>query len=63
MATVSYTHLDVYKRQSLRTMGPIVAISLLLDGSHIASLNSCRPVSRSWKATTIRIVLVAAKKR
>ena len=51
------------KKTSLRTIGPIVAISVLLDGNHIASLNSCRPVSANWNATTIKITLVAAKKR
>ena len=46
----------------MRTIGPIVAISVLLDQIHIASLSSCTPVSANWNATTIRITLVAAEK-
>ena len=51
------------KKTSLRTIGPTVAISALLDHIHCASLNSCTPVSASWNAITIRMTLVARKKR
>src|SRR5215468_2494180 len=37
------------------------AISLLLEGSQRASLNSCRPVSASCAATSHKITVVAAK--
>ena len=44
-------------------MGPTQAISRLLDGSHMASLNSCTPVSANCTATTTKIPLVTTKNR
>jgi len=45
--SVAAPKMKTKKKSSLRTIGPISAISCLLDGSQRASLSSCNPVSAS----------------
>ena len=49
------------KKTWLRTIGPISAISRLLEGSTPFSESSCSPVMTSCMATKIRITLVTRK--
>ena len=55
--------INTKKKISKFTIGPISAISCLLEGSHWASLSSCNPVRASCAATSHKIIVVAAKKR
>src|SRR5258708_28868343 len=55
--------INTKKKISLRTTGPINAISVLLEGSQRASLNSCSPVIASCAVTSHKIKVVAAKNR
>ena len=48
-ASAATPRITTKKKTSFRTIGPIVAISSLLDQIHCASLNSCTPVNAKLK--------------
>ncbi len=49
------------KKTSLRTIGPMSAISACEEGSTPFSESSCRPVITSWAATKHRMTVVTRK--
>src|SRR5258708_39485662 len=51
------------KKISLLTIGPMTAISCLLEGTQRDSLSSCIPVIASCAVTSHKITVVAAKNR
>src|SRR5579871_754508 len=51
------------KKRSLRTMGPMRRISVVLEGRTPFSLSSCSPLTNNWKATKYRMTVVTRKKR
>ena len=63
ISNIAAPKMNTKKKSSLLTMGPRIAISPLLEGSQRASLNSCKPLSPNWNATSIKMTLVAAKNR